>query len=114
MSHNYGVIDVNIPEFITVDPNAGSSSYPDSGGYENNNVEYSSNQTDLARREGEKLTSYLWENYVEPYDFPGGIFLIGAGHAFHAVAKLVSENGKCLAIIDSRLYGVTFEQILRH
>ena len=56
-------------------------------------MEYSSNQTDLARREGEKLASYLWENYVEPYDFPGGIFLIGAGHAFHAVAKLVSENG---------------------
>jgi hypothetical protein len=49
--------------------------------------------TDLARREGEKLALYLWENYIEPYAFPHGVFFIGAGHAFHAIAKLVSENG---------------------
>ncbi|EXJ94322.1 histone deacetylase 6/10 [Capronia coronata CBS 617.96] len=85
VSHGFGVIDVNIPELISVS---------DSNNAEDNEteVEYASTATDVARKEGEKLSSYLWENYVEPYEFPGGIFLIGAGHAFHAIAKLVSEH----------------------
>lgn len=84
------MIDVNIPELITV-------SDPNNPKYNDTEVEYASTATDVARREGEKLASYLWENYIEPYDFPGGIFLIGAGNAFHAIAKLVSENGMCLS-----------------
>lgn len=82
----FGVIDVNIPEEITI-TDSSSSSY-------NTMIEYASVQTDMARKEGEKLASYLWENYIEPYEFPRGIVLIGAGHAFHAVAKLISENGE--------------------
>ena len=84
VAHNFGVIDVNVPEIITVpDPSGGSI-----------DIEYASTETDAARKEGEKLALYLWENYIEPYEFPGGIFIIGAGHAFHAVAKLASESGK--------------------
>ncbi|EXJ84628.1 histone deacetylase 6/10 [Capronia epimyces CBS 606.96] len=85
VSHGFGVIDVNIPELITI-------SDPNNPEYNDAEVEYASTATDIARKEGEKLAAYLWENYVEPYDFRGGTFLMGAGHAFHAVAKLVSEN----------------------
>jgi len=83
------VIDVNIPELITV--SGPSNQNPNV--YEETQIEYASTTTDQARKEGEKLAAYLWENYVEPYEFPGFIFLMGAGHAMHVVAKLVSENG---------------------
>ncbi|KIY01763.1 uncharacterized protein Z520_01901 [Fonsecaea multimorphosa CBS 102226] len=93
-SHGMGVIDVNIPEYISIshadDNNFQSENYPH--GLSMTDVEYASTTTDLARKEGEKLASYLWENYIEPYEFPWGIMLMGAGHAFHAIAKLVSEN----------------------
>lgn len=90
VAHNFGVIDVNIPELITV--SSGPSNL-NPNAYEETEVEYASTTTDQARKEGEKLAAYLWENYIEPYEFPGFIFLMGAGHAFHAVAKLISENG---------------------
>ncbi|KIW34351.1 hypothetical protein, variant [Cladophialophora immunda] len=88
VSHGMGVIDVNIPEFVTVSP-VDDTEHPYGL---STDVEYASTATDLARKEGQKLASYLWENYIEPYDFPWGIVLIGAGHACHAIAKLVSEN----------------------
>ncbi|EXJ55243.1 histone deacetylase 6/10 [Cladophialophora yegresii CBS 114405] len=118
-SQNHGVIDVNIPEFITVPAPAPAPALPaDQPGIKpeqqygtaglldpasaatstqhqystSTSVEYASGTSDLARREGEKLASYLWENYIEPYAFPHGIFLVGAGHAFHSVAKLISDN----------------------
>ena len=100
-----GLIDVNIPEFITMPTSRPSTAdEPSHNSWKSeygtsdhplpssNSVEYASQTTDLARKEGEKLAAYLWENYIEPYDFPLGILLIGAGHAFHAAAKLVSEN----------------------
>lgn len=91
ISQGMGVIDINIPEHITVKATDAAETL-----YGNNatssQVEYSSTTTDAARKEGEKLAAYLWENYIEPYDFPGGIIMMGAGHAFHAVARLVSEN----------------------
>lgn len=47
---------------------------------------------DLARRASAGLARYLWENYIEPYNFPPeSIILMGCGHAFHAVARLISE-----------------------
>jgi len=49
-----------------------------------------------------KLAEYLWENYIEPYDFDGGIWLLGAGNAFHAVAKLLSDHDN----VYHRLSGV--------
>jgi len=55
-------------------------------------VSYSSHATDVARQESEKLADYVWENYIEPYDFEGGIWLIGAGNAFYAVAKLIGSK----------------------
>ncbi|KIV87254.1 hypothetical protein PV11_02811 [Exophiala sideris] len=85
VNHGFGVIDINIPQHITVNDE-------DNPDYHETDVEYASTMTDVARKEGEKLAMYLWENYVEPYEFPGGIFLMGAGTAFHALAKLVSEN----------------------
>lgn len=68
----------------------------------NTSVEYNSHTTDVARQEAGKLAEYLWENYVEPYDFDGGVWLIGAGNAFHAVAKLLAENDN----VYHRLRGV--------
>lgn len=87
VSHGFGVIDINIPEYVTIND-------PSEPEYHDTEHEYASITTDIARKEGEKLTTYIWENYVEPYKFPGGIFLMGAGTAFHALAKLVSDNGK--------------------
>jgi len=55
-------------------------------------VSYSSHATDVARQESEKLADYVWENYIEPYEFEGGIWLIGAGNAFYAVAKLIGSK----------------------
>jgi len=89
VSHGFAVIDINVPQHITINDE-------DSPEYHDTDVEYASTMTDVARKEGEKLAQYLWENYVEPWDFPGGIFLMGAGTAFHALAKLVSENGTFL------------------
>jgi Arb2 domain len=57
-------------------------------------VEYRSLNDDLGRKHGERLALYLWENYIEPFDFDGGRFFIGAGDAFHGLAKLLSDNGK--------------------
>ncbi|KAK5304086.1 Histone deacetylase hda1 [Exophiala xenobiotica] len=85
VSHGFAVIDINVPQHITINDE-------DSPEYHDTDVEYASTMTDVARKEGEKLAQYLWENYVEPWDFVGGIFLMGAGTAFHALAKLVSEN----------------------
>lgn len=98
MKHGIGVIDVNIPEFITItaDPSV------DDKKYAHQEIAYNSHYTDAARTEGEKLASYIWENYIEPYDFEGGIWLIGAGSAFHAVWKLVTEKEN----IHTRLNGV--------
>lgn len=86
VNHGFAVIDVNVSQHITINDE-------DSPEYHDTDVEYASMTTDVARKEGEKLAQYLWENYVEPWDFPGGIVLMGAGTAFHALAKLVSENG---------------------
>jgi len=87
VDHHFGVIDVNVPEYITITD-------PSNTEYHDSEVAYASTTTDIARKEGEKLALYLWENYIEPYEFEGGVFIVGAGHAFHAVAKLVSENGQ--------------------
>ena len=72
-----GVLDVNIPEHITMPDELPSR--------------FDSNP-EQARREAEKLATYLWENYIEPYDHEQ-IFFIGIGNAFHGVVKLLTEKG---------------------
>jgi histone deacetylase 6 len=72
-----GVLDVNIPEHITMPDESPSRS---------------DSNTEQARREAEKLANYLWENYIEPYDHEQ-IFFIGIGNAFHGVVKLLTEKG---------------------
>lgn len=94
MTHNFGVLDVNIPEHITISdypPTSTLNPHLDSTRYASTSVSFSDQSNDLARRESERLATYLWENYIEPYDFKT-IFLIGAGNAFHGIAKLLSEN----------------------
>lgn len=54
-------------------------------------IRFDSN-TDQARREAEKLATYLWENYIEPYDHEQ-VFFIGIGNAFHGVVKLLTDKG---------------------
>ena len=76
--NGFGVIDVNIPAHIT-DLETGKT------------IRYNSTEDDLGRRNGELLAVYLWENYIEPYDFPEGIIMCGVGDAFHAIAKLLNE-----------------------
>jgi len=68
---------VNIPEHITVDNES--------------TIRFDSN-TDQTRREAEKLATYLWENYIEPYDHEQ-VFFIGIGNAFHGVVKLLTDKG---------------------
>lgn len=72
-----GVLDVNIPEHITM-PDESPSRFD--------------SNPEQARREAEKLATYLWENYIEPYDHEQ-IFFIGIGNAFHGVVKLLTEKG---------------------
>jgi histone deacetylase 6 len=54
-------------------------------------IRFDSN-ADQARREAEKLATYLWENYVEPYDHEQ-VFFIGIGNAFHGIVKLLTDKG---------------------
>jgi histone deacetylase 6 len=68
---------VNIPEHITVDNES--------------SIRFDSN-TDQTRREAEKLATYLWENYIEPYDHEQ-VFFIGIGNAFHGIVKLLTDKG---------------------
>lgn len=93
ISRAFGVIDVNIPEYITLPE---STSHDPLTGLPHV-VDHASNNSDLARREGEKLAAYLWENYIESLSTPANaenreIILMGSGHAFHAVTRLISEN----------------------
>lgn len=77
------MIDVNIPEFITP--------YNEDLNDHDARVSYSTTESDSARIEGEKLANYLYTNYIEPNDHVK-IILMGVGNAFHAIAKLLSEN----------------------
>ena len=70
------MLDVNIPEHIT----STDSSIRVEGNMER------------ARRESEKLSAYLWENYIEPYDHEQ-VFFVGMGNAFHGIVKLLTEKG---------------------
>lgn len=101
------MIDINIPELISVNPDP---TIPGLNPYEATEIEYASTSTNQARKESEKLAAYLWENYIEPYEFPGYIFLMGAGHAFHAVAKLISDNGKYYVLSMLTLLSILYFQ----
>ena len=88
ISLGFGVIDVNIPEYITmpVKTDSGLLGPPTA-------IQYASPDTDIARKEASLLASYLWTNYIEPLVNPSAkIILMGCGHAFHAVARLVSDS----------------------
>ena len=100
VAYNFGVIDVNIPENVTLpttvashlpaDEAAKARSYINQAG-DGLEIPYSGT-LDLARQDSARLARYLWENYIEPYNFPPeSIVLMGCGHAFHAVARLMSE-----------------------
>lgn len=94
LAHSFGVIDVNIPEYITVFGSEYNIHDPISA---SQMVTYASSETDAARREGEKLAIYLWDNYIEPMPVPPEfedreIILMGCGNAFHAVSRLISES----------------------
>jgi histone deacetylase 6 len=86
IQHGFGVVDVNVPEYIT--PVASSEPVP-----------YASPDDPAARIEGEKLISYLYTNYIEPADNHSKI-LMGVGNAFHAIAKLLSESEDLYQNID--------------
>ena len=77
MDHDIGVLDVNIPEHITSNDNP---------------IYRTDSNAEQARKEAEKLATYLWENYIEPYDHDR-IFFIGIGNAFHGIVKLLTERG---------------------
>ena len=84
VSHNFGVIDVNVPEHITpADKDLTNSQDP---------IRYSSVENDEARIEGEKLINYIWTNYIELIDDDTNIILMGVGNAFHAIGKLIVDN----------------------
>lgn len=83
VDHSFGVIDVNIPELITMDVSDQPSSYSKPNGEE-------------AEKQAEKLATYLWENYMEPSDAEQ-LFFMGVGNAFQGIVKLLSDKGKPLS-----------------
>ena len=97
---NFGVVDVNVPDMITMPTHYdGTPVYPE----DERILPYASPVTDLARREASDLAKYLWNNYIEPMvESDTKIILLGAGHAFHAVARLVSDS----EILYQQLAGV--------
>lgn len=73
------MLDINLPSHITnPDPPY-------------NVVKYNQQDDDLGRKNGERLARYIWENYIEPYDFELGIVLCGVGDSFHAVQRLLTD-----------------------
>jgi histone deacetylase 6 len=46
-----------------------------------------------AQKQAEKLTGYLWENYIEPSE-AGNLFFMGVGNAFHGIVRLLCDKGK--------------------
>lgn len=83
------VIDVNVPEQITI---TDDRKVDQTRSHVGSQVQYDARETDVARQEAIKLAEYIWENYIEPFDFDGGIWLVGAGNAFHAIARLLSDK----------------------
>ena len=77
IDHDFGVIDVNIPEHITEENDFGAHTIADS---------------DQAKKQAEKLAAYLWENYIEPNDNEQ-IFFVGVGNAFHGLVRLLCDRG---------------------
>ena len=77
--NDFGLIDVNVPQKIT-NPNPPY-----------NVVDYSSASDDSGRKNGERLGRYIWENYIEPYEFAEGIVLCGIGESFNVVQRLIRE-----------------------
>lgn len=77
LDNGFGVVDVNVPEYIT-------PVHSDTA------VSYASAETDAARMEGEKLVRYLYTNYIETAD-ASSIVLMGVGNAFHAITKPLGE-----------------------
>jgi hypothetical protein len=46
-----------------------------------------------AQKQAEKLTGYLWENYIEPSEAEN-LFFMGVGNAFHGIVRLLCDKGK--------------------
>jgi histone deacetylase 6 len=80
IEHSFGVIDVNIPELISIEGFDQPSSYTKANSAE-------------AQKQAEKLAGYLWENYIEPSEFEN-LYFMGVGNAFHGIVKLLCDRGK--------------------
>jgi len=78
IDHGFGVIDINIPQHITEDTPGLERSYE---------------MTDLERRKAltEKLSFYIWENYIEVNDHEH-VFMMGIGNAFYGISRLLTQK----------------------
>ncbi|KAG8526199.1 uncharacterized protein KY384_000192 [Bacidia gigantensis] len=70
----YGVIDVNIPSFLT-------------------DLEAEGSDDEVYKRVGatQELATYIWDNYIEPNDHPQ-VFFIGIGAAYQGIMYLLNTR----------------------
>jgi histone deacetylase 6 len=103
-THGFGVIDVNIPHFLTgisvnnIPPHP-CSSHTDRLQVEGGDEEDEILKMDLATNE---LAIYLWENYIECNDSTKVMFM-GVGEAYKAILHILNtRNCKCNARLKLR------------
>jgi histone deacetylase 6 len=102
IANGFGVIDVYIPKVVTLPMNvteglspeekAKARQYIDSQNPGYVNIPYAEKKLDLARQESGKVARYIWENYIEPYDFKAeSVVFLGSGNGVYPVTRLMSE-----------------------
>ncbi|KAF2129034.1 hypothetical protein P153DRAFT_357507 [Dothidotthia symphoricarpi CBS 119687] len=77
--NGFQVMDVNIPRVVSVENEFGYTRSDDST---------------VRAHQTRELATYLWENYVEPYDATQ-VFLMGIGDAYLGLVDLLSLNENC-------------------
>jgi histone deacetylase 6 len=101
IGNGFGVIDVYIPKVITLpvavteglspEEKAKADQYTDSQNRRFVNIPFGE-KLDLARQESGKVARYIWENYIEPYDFGAeSVVFLGSGNGVYPVTRLMSE-----------------------
>ncbi|KAF1997240.1 hypothetical protein P154DRAFT_579163 [Amniculicola lignicola CBS 123094] len=79
--NGFEIIDANIPKVVTIEDDDGEYIRAD-------DPEVRASQT-------RELASYLWENYIEPYD-ASQVYLMGiGGAAFYGLVDMLSNNENC-------------------
>lgn len=87
ISQNFGIIDVNIPHYIT---------HPEDTEPWTPKIEERTLQSNM-----QELMCYVWDNYLQLFDAVGEIFLMGVGNAYLGVKVLLINRD-----VKSKISGV--------